>query len=122
MTDLLNLSGAEKSCAGAGGGAVRGGSLSVAAEPVLAGARQEEVFGEAEFVSCVDLDGFGLDEAPALEGIHGVAGEWRCVAGSHFEAQIAGAEAVPGGFEVEDGHGHHLVGGQVFGGYRRLGR
>src|ERR1700675_345365 len=69
------LSGAEKPGAGAGGRALRCGPLSVADEPVLAGAREEEVLGEVEFVPFIDLDGFGFDESPALQGVHGVAGE-----------------------------------------------
>jgi hypothetical protein len=75
------LSGADKSCAGVCDGALRGGFFAVAAEPVLAGAREEEVLGEVEFVSYIDLDGFGFDESPALQGVHFVGGEvfgeWR---------------------------------------------
>src|SRR5258708_25303962 len=87
------LSGAEKSRPGVCGGALRGGSFAVADEPVRAGAGDEEVLGEVEFVSISDLDGFGFYELPALQGVHGVAGERSGVAGSHLQAEIAGAEA-----------------------------
>ncbi len=90
-------------------------SFSVAEQPVFARAREEEVFGDVELVSFADLDGFALDEPPAFQGVHGVAGERCGVAGLHLQTQLTGAQTGSGGFVIDDRQRHHFVRDQIVG-------
>ena len=82
--------------------AVGGGASTVAEQPLLAGACEEKILGDMDFISLGELDWFSFDEPAASEGVHGVTGEMSGVTGLHLHAEIAGAEAKIGGSEIND--------------------
>lgn len=93
---------------------VRGRTSGVAEQPLLAGACEEEIFGDVKLVPLGDLDGPSFDELSAFQRVHGMTGEMSGAARLHLEAKVARAEAGADGFEIDDRQRHYFIRGQVY--------
>ena len=100
---------------------VRGGTSPVAEQPLLAGACEEEIFGDVKLVPLGYLNGPSFDEPSAFQRVHGMAGEMGGATGLHLKAELAWAEAGAYSFEIDDRKGHNFIGGQIVGEFRSCG-
>ena len=69
------------------------GFYAVTDEPLLAQAGEEEIFYDVALGAFADLNGPFFDEAPAFQGIHGVAGEVSGVSALHLQGKLTRTEA-----------------------------